>query len=110
MSNGDPNSEPSIDPPYGSGPFELRLTLEDDNNVYLDTYSGSLSADGCHLQASRIIGDSCFEHEGESFCETTYQHVDLDFSTTPAVGTVTYECSGECFGNDTAPIEAAKQP
>ncbi|MFT3768400.1 MAG: hypothetical protein QM820_23375 [Minicystis sp.] len=110
VSNNDPNMEPSVDAPYGSGPFDLRLTLEDNNNVYLDTYSGKLSVDGCHLYASRILSDDCFELDGESFCETTYQRVDLDFSTTPAVGTVTYECIGECGSNDTAPIAATKQP
>ena len=44
------------------------------------------------------------------FCSYIDRDFKLSFASTPATGTVTISCWGECGYESTAPAEAVKQP
>lgn len=94
---------------YG-GPFDLVLTTGPGGLVYVEGHRASLTSDGCSLKGGTNLSENCTPIDGQMFCSYIDRDFTLSFASTPATGTVTISCWGECGYESTAPAEAVKQP
>jgi hypothetical protein len=92
------------------GPFDIVITADNCGLPWVDGYLVEFSPATCSVSGEKYLSEDCFEESGQMFCTSVLQRFELNFASTPAKGTVTIWCEGECDFNSTAPIEATPKP